>query len=400
MLTVDTELDDLLHRLARVEPTTTPVISLYLNAQADERGRDRFARFLQDELRDRVRGFRGNSGIKASLERDVARIDAYLTSELRSHTNGVAIFSRAETGLFEALQIDAPFPRHQLHLADVPHLYPLALVSDQFPRYAALIADTNTARILVFALNRRVDTTVVENEKTRRTSGSGWSQARFQRHVDEHRLQHAKEVVARLDEIVRADDISQIVVGGDDVIVPLLRAQFPPHLASLVIDTLPIDITTPDHEVLGRTLQAVRQNDARSDQTIAQQAFDAHAAGGLGVVGVKDVRRALELGQVHVLLLTAAALPDGIVAGPAAPKKQHSGTNGGANGGANAAGLTDDRIMREEVSNELIALARQTDAEIRFIEDPALLRDAGGAAALLRFRLNLPATKTAGSSAS
>src|SRR5690242_21368685 len=86
---VDTQLDELLHRLARVQPPPAPVISLYLNTQADERGRDRFSRFVQDELKDRVRGFRGHSGIKPSLERDVARIEEYLRTELRRETNGV-----------------------------------------------------------------------------------------------------------------------------------------------------------------------------------------------------------------------------------------------------------------------------------------------------------------------
>ena len=206
----------------------------------------------------------------------------------------------------------------------MPHLYPLALVSNQFPRYAALVADTNTARILVFALNTRVDGAVVESEKTSRTSGSGWEQARFQRHIDQHRLQHAKEVVARLEEIVRTDDIRRIVVGGDEVIVPMLRSHFTPHLASLVVETLPIDMNTSDQEVLHRTLEAIRQNDAKSDQAIVEQAFDGHRAGGLGVVGVDATRAALNLGQVHVLLLTAAARPDGFTEEPAAPKRQQS----------------------------------------------------------------------------
>ena len=107
---VDTQLDELLHRLARVQPPPAPVISLYLNTQADERGRDRFSRFVQDELRDRVNGFRGHSGIKPSLERDVARIEEYLKKELRRETNGVAIFACSACGLFEALQLEAPFP--------------------------------------------------------------------------------------------------------------------------------------------------------------------------------------------------------------------------------------------------------------------------------------------------
>ena len=291
---VDTQLDELLHRLARVQPPPAPVISLYLNTQADERGRDRFFRFVQDELKDRVRGFRGHSGIKPSLERDVARIEEYLRKELRRETNGVAIFACSACGLFEALQLEAPFPRHQLYLTDTPFLYPLALVSNQFPRYAALVADTNTARILVFALNTRVDGAVIENEKTSRTSGSGWEQARFQRHIDQHRLQHAKEVVTRLEEIVRTDDIRRIVVCGDEVIVPMLRSHFTPQLASLVVETLPIDMNAPDQVVLQRTLEVIRQNDAKSDQAIVEQAFDGHRAGGLGVVGSERDTRGAE----------------------------------------------------------------------------------------------------------
>lgn len=380
---VDTQLDELLHRLARVQPPPAPVISLYLNTQADERGRDRFFRFVQDELKDRVRGFRGHSGIKPSLERDVARIEEYLRKDLRRETNGVAIFACSACGLFEALQLEAPFPRHQLYLSDTPFLYPLALVSNQFPRFAALVADTNTARILVFALNTRVDGAIVESEKTSRTSGSGWEQARFQRHIDQHRLQHAKEVVSRLEDIVRTDDIRKVVVCGDEVIVPMLRSHFTSHLAGLVVETLPIDMNAPDQVVLQRTLEAIRQNDAKSDQAVVEQAFDGHRAGGLGVVGVEATRAALNLGQVHVLLLTAAALPDGFSEEPAAPKRQQSNPNLQAH------------AHGDSQFNELVALARQTDAEVRFIEDADLLKQVGGVAALLRFRLAAPAEAAA-----
>jgi peptide subunit release factor 1 (eRF1) len=235
----------------------------------------------------------------------------------------------------------------------------------------------------VFALNTRVDGAIVESEKTSRTSGSGWEQARFQRHIDQHRLQHAKEVVSRLEDIVRTDDIRKVVVCGDEVIVPMLRSHFTSHLAGLVVETLPIDMNAPDQVVLQRTLEAIRQNDAKSDQAVVEQAFDGHRAGGLGVVGVEATRAALNLGQVHVLLLTAAALPDGFSEEPAAPKRQQSNPNLQAH------------AHGDSQFNELVALARQTDAEVRFIEDADLLKQVGGVAALLRFRLAAPAEAAA-----
>ena len=182
--------------------------------------------------------------------------------------------------------------------------------------------------------------------------------------------------MTRLEEIVRTDDIRRVVVCGDEVIVPMLRSHFTPHLAGLIVETLPIDMNTPDQEVLQRTLEAIRQNEAKSDQAIVEHAFDGHRAGGLGVVGVDTTRAALNLGQVHVLLLTATAQPDGFTEEPAAPKRQHAAATSAALG--------------ENEFNELLAVARQTDAEVRLVQDPALLKHVGGVAALLRFRLAAP----------
>ena len=43
-----TYLDPLLDRLAAFEPTTLPVLSLYLNTSPDQHGRDNFESFLID----------------------------------------------------------------------------------------------------------------------------------------------------------------------------------------------------------------------------------------------------------------------------------------------------------------------------------------------------------------
>jgi hypothetical protein len=43
-------LNQLLDQLAAFTPTELPVLSLYLNAQADQHGRDSFASFVRKEL--------------------------------------------------------------------------------------------------------------------------------------------------------------------------------------------------------------------------------------------------------------------------------------------------------------------------------------------------------------
>src|SRR3712207_8884794 len=57
------------------------------------------------------------------------------------------------------------------------------------------------------------------------------------------------------------EDIQQIVVAGDDVIIPTLAGQLPQHLAERVIDVVRLDITTPEHEVLETTLAVLRSEE-------------------------------------------------------------------------------------------------------------------------------------------
>ena len=220
-------LTEQLERLAAFEPAPYPVVSLYLNTQAGQHGRDQHQAFIRKEFKARSRTYAAGSPDRDSLERDLEKIARYLETELQPSANGVAIFACSAGELFEAIQVTAPIDQHWLHIGDQPHLYPLARLEAKYPRYAALLTDTNTARILVFAAGELVRESEVQGVKTRRTSEGGWSQARFQRHISNFHLHHAKEVVEALDRIVEAEGINHIILACDEVILPLLREQMP-----------------------------------------------------------------------------------------------------------------------------------------------------------------------------
>jgi peptide chain release factor subunit 1 len=221
-----------------------------------------------------------------------------------------------------------------------------------------LLADTSYARIFVVAANAIEQSREVEGVKTKRHKMGGWSQARYQRHVDQYHTRHAKEVVDALTRIVRDEQIASVVVAGDEVIVPLLRDQFPKDVAERVVDTLRLDIRAPEREVLDTTVALMREKDAQTDRDRVESLVGAYRAGGLAVVGLRPTQRALDMGQVDELLLTARA-----------------------GQGGNPAGFD------ERIAGELIAKARQTAASFAFIEDPTLLAPFGGVGAFLRFRL-------------
>lgn len=350
-----------LDQLAAFEPTTLPVISLYLNAQSDSHGRDNFAPFVKKEFNLVANTFAPRSPERLSFDRDAERIREYLDHELEPSVNGLAIFACAgEEDFFLAVPLDAPIQRNQLYVGGQPHLYSLARLQDQNRRYAVLLADTNSARIFAFGMAKTLGKDEINSTKVGRSQVGGWSQARYQRHVRNYHLKHVKEVVQALDRIVREDDIEHIVFGGDEVVLPLLQAQLTPFLADKIVDVLRIDIRTPEHEILALTVEAMREGDTRDDTELVKRLFDEHGAGGLGAIGIDETLEALKNGQVDELLLSASL------------KELRS--NAGED-------------MEVFTSDELVTRAKQTGAEVRFIEDSALMTVAGGVGALLRFRI-------------
>jgi peptide subunit release factor 1 (eRF1) len=376
---LETALREQLDRLAAFEPTELPVLSLYLSMVPDEHGQSGHAEFLRKTFPERIRTLKGDA--RKSFERDIARVDSYLGT-VPASANGLAIFACAGCNdFFQSVQLDVPLDHHWLYVASVPHLYPLARLNDQHPRYAALLLDTNAARIFVFGLGNTQARETVTNVKTRKTSTGGWAQARYQRHIDNFHLHHMKEVVAVLDRVVRDEKIAHVVVACDVVARPLLNEQLPKHLAAKVIDMTKLGVTTPQQTVLAETMDALRQKDAETDGEHVRRLLDAWHAGGLGVVGPEETMAALVTGQVEELLIAAtperlrlAQAPASLVApGPVEvdTSRPHA----------------DVDTERHKLAGDLVTKAQQTGARIRFLEDPDLLDDVGGVGAILRFRI-------------
>jgi peptide chain release factor subunit 1 len=373
-------LSSLLERLSAFEPAGFPVISLYLNAQPDQHGRDNFDSFLRNELRERVKSFPANSPERKSFERDIERINKYIEEEVRPSANGVVIFSSAGSAdFFEAAQLDAPIENNRLFVYDQPHLYPLARLMDQYPRYAVLVANTNSARIFVFGRGATLETEEVQNVKTKRTKVGGWSQMRYQRHIENYHLHHAKEVVEVLDRVTREDAARHIILIGDETIIPLLREQMPEQLSDKVIDTMSLDINAPEHEILEKTMESLREYDAQTDAEKVKRLLDEYRASGLAAVGVPDTLAALAGGQADELLITAA--PEEIKYDEKKVKQVLAAYNAG-----DATGQFDLSESRF-VADELVKRAQMSAANVTFIEDVSLLADVGGVGATLRYRI-------------
>ncbi len=385
-------LNNLLKKLIIFEPNGSPFISIYLNAEPDNQGRDKFGAWLKKVLSMRTKGFDDNSAEMESYEKDVKRIMDFAEKEVDDAANGLAIFAcHGANEFFEVIQLDVPFPQNLFVVSNRPHIFPLARISDQHPPYMAVWADTNKASLYIFGgdkidLDKKAEIEKIQNFVTNRTEAGGWSQARFQRHIENYHLHHAKDVVDQIADLMREYKVEHLVLCGDEqVIMPVLRPQLPEAVEKLVAGTINLSQYATEEEIHKATREVMGIKNATDDVKNVERVKDAaRAAAGLGVLGVAETLKALSNGQVQELAISAdfdsikydkKAVKE--VLENYAPGKDYSGTDD----------LPDYHEQRQ-IADELLIRAMNTADEIHFIEDASLLEGNGGVGAVLRFNMN------------
>ena len=150
--------EKLMDRLLQFEPAGAPVISVYLDGRVDQHGQRNFLPFIRKQLGDRGRTYEARTPARESFEEDFVRVARYLENGVAPQAQGIAIFAcSAKNDFFEVGRFAAPFERNRVFVYDRPHVYPLARLMDAYRRYAVVLADTNRARIFVFATGRAAE---------------------------------------------------------------------------------------------------------------------------------------------------------------------------------------------------------------------------------------------------
>jgi peptide chain release factor subunit 1 len=369
----------ILQNLIGTEATNKPFISVYLNAEPNEHGRDDFEVFLKKQLSLNEERFAAGSPERESFEEDVRKINKYAKS-IPASANGVAIFACNSEGYFKTFEFDVPFENNRFEILNKPHIYPLARMVDQNPQFAVVLADSNEAKIYLMQRGEILNSEELESEKYSRSDAGGWSQMRFERHIDEMRKQHAKEIVDELEKLVRVEDVRQIVLAGNkDVVIPLIEEQMNDFLKERTVGTVRLEIETPEHEIIDQASRVIKRNDTVEDRKKIEEIKEKDYSEGKAVTGVAATFEALANGQIQELFVTAKF--DEIEYDNNEVKRILKTYAPGEEGD-----LPSVQNPRQ-IADDLISRTFESADKIHFIEDETLLKDVGGVAALLRFTL-------------
>lgn len=350
--------EELLRRLAEFDcGEAAGVLSMYLDMRPQQTGESPGQRdalvIMRDRLRDIERTLKRREDIDA-LQADMARVEEYLATEFPTETQGLAIFACQAAGLFETVESGRSFET-QIGFGKRPQLYQLARLIDDLETAVVAVVDTSTARLFVMRtgfMNEVGGPAREDANENRSHKAGGWSQSRFQRHIQNNREEFAKTAAEAIEKLAEREGATRLIIAGNEVGLPLLKNALSPKMTQLLHEEpLRIHIRAGGGEVQSEVTPILEQLEAEQDHGVADRVVEGVRGGGLAASGMKHTRRALENGQVDTLV------------------------------------LADDCDLTDEQRDELIQLAATTSATVEVVSGHETLRELGGVGALLRYQL-------------
>ena len=239
---------------------------------------------------------------RVALRADLERIRTWWGSEFdRDGTKGVALFASSADDWFRALQLPERVP----DLVQIGSEFGVTPLLGQLGRDGALVAVLSRERGSVYRVSAgRLVEIVDETEETPgQHSQGGWSQARYQRHIEHLVQQHLKNVGQEIDRRARGAGALQLVIVAPEE----LRGEIESTLSSEAREALVGWAAAEAHAGPGELLEIVKplldEARARLEHEELERWQEEHGRGGRAAAGWKQALEAASDGRVDVLLL-------------------------------------------------------------------------------------------------
>ena len=366
--------------LARVEPTSAPVVSVYLNTRwGDEHQRDRVRIFLKNAVAE-ARGARTPGLSEADLRWVEAEGDALLRQTDMPAARGVALFACEAMGLKQVLPSRVPF-ENLFRVAETPVLRPLAELAELAPDALIVFVDTQSARLVLLTPGGADEEVVLHGDMPgdhRRGEWAQMTQSRYQRHMQDHRARHFTAVAEALGGLVDAHGVRRIVLAGEPRNVAAFRQELPPRIADLIVGT----VAGAQHEatdvMVDRAGQYLAHGEAERQARAVDAALTTAAKRGKATAGLDATLQAVNRGAVHRLYL---------LKGWSAAGRRCTGCGTLQEGFTWVCPACGRDAMTVELGEAMAGRVIASDGAVETIATHQPLAAAGGVAAELRFPL-------------
>jgi peptide chain release factor subunit 1 len=295
---------DLLRTLAEWAPSGAPVSSLYLDVDGRRYPRKHDYEVRAEELCHRLReeaeGLQREH--RRSVSNDADRMLQFVRDLDRGTTRGIALFSSSLAGLWEGVRVPRPV-KDRAAVAHHPRLLPLEAVVETYESFCTVLVDKEKARLFLAHMGTIREQSEVFDDVPGRHDQGGWSQARYQRHVDDHVIQHLKHVNEVLLEFLKRRGFDHLILAGPEEALAEFERVLHDYLAQRVVARISVPMTASAAEVLARSLEIEERLEEAKERRIVERVRAEAAAGRHAVMGFPGVIEALNDGRVDTLVV-------------------------------------------------------------------------------------------------
>jgi peptide chain release factor subunit 1 len=312
-----------------------------------------------------------------SVRRDHQRMRAFVREDLdRGTTRGLALFSCSGAGLWQEVPLTRPV-RGRVVVSERPYVLPLEAVLERAEPICTALVDRQRARLFLTVLGEVEEVTDFLDEVPGRHDQGGWSQARLQRHIEDHVHRHLKRTAEALLRLKEDRGFEHLVLSGSDEVVAELERELHDYVRRTVAERASLPVTAAPGEVLKLALSLEeRLEQQRERETEDRLASEVRSGTGRAVAGMAGTIAALEAGRVETLVVAVGTEASGV----------RCTSCGHLDVGGDRCAVC-GRPTREvpDMVEEAVESALRQRCRVETIPEPDELVALGGIGALLRF---------------
>ena len=371
-----------LRRLAAVKPERARVLSLYLNLDPTEFATGEARATAISSLIDDAGRQAKNADLPhdehTALRKDVERAADFLRGPEFSAdgAHALAVFACGPAGLFETLKLPRPLDSRAV-IDDSPFVEPLAGMMGK-ERWCVALVNRRIARILTGGPHGLEEAERIDDGTPGQHQQGGWSQARYQRAIDEEAIEHFRNTAHRLFRRRRDAPYDRLLLGAPSEMRTAIEDTLHADVRERLVGFIDVDVenTKPD-EVRRAAAPAIEEYERRREREALDRLVEGVRAGGRGAAGVEETLGALNERRVEVLLLDEGFSAPGSVCATCG----HVSTSEGGTCPVDEGPLE----PRDDVVQTAIELALDGSADLMVVRHHDDLGSMGSIGAVLRF---------------
>jgi peptide chain release factor subunit 1 len=377
---------DRLRELAVLKPDGARVLSVFLNLDptefAEPPKRASEISSVLDEARRQVRAAEENGldhDAKKTLRQDVERVEEFLESFSPKGAHGLAVYACENADLFEVIRLPRPVPSRAV-VDDSPFIEPLAELAG-VRSWLVVLVNRQIGRMLRGDGQSLEELDVIVDDVHGQHKQGGWSQARYQRSVDEDVQDHLRNVAQAVFVHFKRSPFDHLLLGGPSETLSDFESKLHAYLTERIAGRVDVDVenTTPD-DVRQAVAAKIAEFERGREREALDQLREGVARGGRGAAGLEGVLAALNERRVATVLICQGYTAPGCTC-------PSCGWVGPLDGGACPADGT-ELDCRDDVVESALELALMQNADVLIVRDEdheRELQSHGDIGAVLRF---------------